>query len=88
MAGGGTLAGSCVRATSVALSENIGVAADQAGNVHVVEFDFDRIRNITTDGIITTIPGGVCRLSPSNPCAGYSGDGVPRPARNVRELLG
>ena len=35
------------------------------------------VRKITSAGIITTIAGGVCNLTPNNPCAGYIGDGGP-----------
>jgi internalin A len=55
----------------------LGIAADHDGNVYIAEFESNRIRKISNNGMITTIAGGVCRLSPNNPCAGYIGDGGP-----------
>jgi trimeric autotransporter adhesin len=78
IAGGGNLTGEGIPATSASLVPDVGIAADLAGNVYVAEYDtFDRIRKISTDGIITTIAGGLCRQSSSDPCIGYVGDGAP-----------
>jgi uncharacterized protein (TIGR03437 family) len=54
-------------ATSAALIVAAGVAVDQAGNQFIV--DQNRIRKVSTDGIITTVAG--------NGIAGFSGDGGP-----------
>jgi sugar lactone lactonase YvrE len=49
------------------LSFPAGVAVDSAGNVYIADWDNNRIRKVSTDGIITTIAG--------NGIQGYSGDG-------------
>jgi trimeric autotransporter adhesin len=77
IAGGGTQTGDGIPATSVALAPDIGIAADQAGNVFVAEYEYNRIRRVSTDGTISTIAGGSCTSSSNNNCAGYSGDGGP-----------
>jgi sugar lactone lactonase YvrE len=77
IAGGGNDGPDGSPAVSADLGPDIGITADGSGNVYVAEFEYDRIRKITPDGLITTIAGGVCRLSPNNPCAGYTGDGGP-----------
>ncbi len=64
-------------ATQARFAPDLGIAADRAGNLYVAEYEFDRIRKISTGGILTTIAGGTCRLTPFNPCAGYTGDGGP-----------
>ncbi len=56
-------------ATSVILTLVDGVAVDRAGNIYLSHRSKNRIRKITSDGIITTIAG--------NGTAGYSGDGGP-----------
>jgi hypothetical protein len=56
-----------VPATSSALNDNWGVAADNAGNIYITEQGSYRVRKVTAAGIITTIAGtGV---------QGFSGDG-------------
>jgi hypothetical protein len=77
IAGAGNLTGEGIAAVSASLAQDVGIAADRDGNVYIAELENDRIRKISTDGIITTIAGGVCRLTPNNPCAGYIGDGGP-----------
>jgi DNA-binding beta-propeller fold protein YncE len=66
-----------IPATSSVLDRNLGIAADRDGNVYIAEYASSRIRKISTNGIITTIAGGVCRLTSNNPCGGYIGDGGP-----------
>jgi hypothetical protein len=77
IAGGGNQTGDGIPATSVALAPDIGIAADQAGNVFVAEYEYNRIRRVSTDGTITTVAGGSCASASNNTCAGYSGDGGP-----------
>ena len=77
IAGGGNQTGEGIPANSVSLAQDIGIAADQAGNVFVAEYEYNRIRRVSTDGTISTIAGGSCTSSSNNNCAGYSGDGGP-----------
>ncbi|MFZ4516653.1 MAG: fibronectin type III domain-containing protein, partial [Acidimicrobiia bacterium] len=56
-------------ATNAQLSAPYGVAVDSAGNVYIADTGNDRVRKISTNGIITTIAGNGSR--------GYSGDGGP-----------
>jgi trimeric autotransporter adhesin len=63
-------------AINAQLATDLGIAADAAGNVYIADYENNRVRKVTTDGIITTIAGGGCRLSP-NDCTGYGGDGGP-----------
>jgi len=55
-------------ATAAEISNPNGVAIDAVGNIYIVDQDNDRIRMVTTDGMISTVAGGGHLLS---------GDGVP-----------
>ncbi len=55
-------------ATAATLNFASSVAVDGAGNVFLTDYNSQRIRRISTDGIITTVAGGQY---------GYSGDGGP-----------
>ena len=55
------------RATSASLDSPRGVAVDAAGKVSIADYDNNRIRNVSTNGIITTVAG--------NGTAAYTGDG-------------
>ncbi len=56
-------------ATSAELFNPRGIASDPAGNVYFCDFNNNRVREVTTAGIITTVAGtGV---------AGYNGDNIP-----------
>lgn len=55
-------------ATAAKISGAEGIATDAAGNVYIVDRDNQRIRKISTSGIITTVAG--------NGFIGYNGDGV------------
>ncbi len=68
IAGGGTMGlGDDSAATAAELYGPIGIAVDSAGNIFIGDRDHNRVRKVSTDGIITTIAGtGV---------AGFSGDG-------------
>ena len=54
-------------ATAAELSSPNGIAIDRQGNIFIADDDNDRIRKITTNGVITTLAG--------NGTGGYSGDG-------------
>lgn len=57
-----------VAATSTQLNNPTGIAVDAAGNVYIADASNNRVRKVSTAGIITTVAGsGV---------AGYSGDGA------------
>jgi sugar lactone lactonase YvrE len=56
-------------ATSAQLASPQGVAVDGVGNLFIADYANDRIRKVSSDGIITTLAG--------NGTYGYSGDGGP-----------
>ncbi len=58
----------------------LSVAVDQAGNVYFTDANNSRIRKISTDGTITTFAG--------NETGGYSGDGGPASAAQLRRPWG
>ena len=57
------------QAASSQLNWPAGVAADNAGNVFILDFDGNRVRKVAPSGIITTVAG--------NGTGGFSGDGGP-----------
>ncbi len=59
-------------ATAASINNPLGVAADGAGNVYIVDTKNHCIRKVNSAGIISTIAG--------NGTAGYSGDGGPATA--------
>jgi uncharacterized protein (TIGR03437 family) len=67
VAGGGTLSGDNVSATSAWLDPS-GIAVDAAGNLYIADTDHNRIRKVA-NGAITTVAG--------NGTEGYSGDNGP-----------
>jgi sugar lactone lactonase YvrE len=67
-------------ATAARLSEALGIVVDSAGNLYIAEGHGDRIRKVTTGGIISTIAG----LG----SAGFSGDGGPATAANLNYPAG
>jgi len=69
VAGNGTAdyAGDGGAATNAKLNVPTGVAVDSVGNVFIADYDNSRIREVRTNGIITTVAG--------NGTYGYSGDG-------------
>ena len=56
-------------ATEAELAEPFGVAVDASGNLFIADMQNNRIREVRTNGIITTVAG--------NGAEGYSGDGGP-----------
>ena len=57
------------RATSARLASPTGVAVDSAGNLYIADTRNNRVRRVSSDGVITTVAG--------NGAAGFSGDGGP-----------
>jgi trimeric autotransporter adhesin len=55
------------QAASAQLSNPFGIAVDSAGNLYIADTYNDRVRKITSDGVITTIAG--------NGTSGFGGDG-------------
>jgi sugar lactone lactonase YvrE/outer membrane lipoprotein-sorting protein len=56
------------QATAAKLSITTGVAVDSAGNFYIADRDSNRIRKVTTEGVISTVAG--------NGTIGFSGDGA------------
>ena len=67
VAGGGTVMGDGGPAINAIVDLPVGVAVDSSGNMYIADLGYQRIRKVTTDGIINTIAG--------NGTAGYTGDG-------------
>ena len=69
VAGNGTLGftGDGGPATAAELNYPYGVAVDTAGNLYIADSGNNRVRKVTTDGVINTVAG--------NGTKGYSGDG-------------
>ena len=66
VAGGGS-GGDGSAATNASLGSPYGVAVDASGNLFIADIGNQRIREVSTNGIITTVAG--------NGAYGYSGDG-------------
>ncbi len=62
VAGGGTTLGDQGPATSAQLDFPTGVAVDSNDNVFIADSSNDRIRRVSTEGIITTVAGGGASL--------------------------
>lgn len=67
--GSGGFTGDGGPATQATMNSPISVAADNAGNIYIGDFDNNRVRKVDANGIITTFAG--------NGNAGYAGDGGP-----------
>jgi sugar lactone lactonase YvrE len=65
--GAATFSGDGGAATSAELHGPSGVAVDSSGNIYIADTYNERIRKVSTSGIITTVAG--------NGTGGYSGDG-------------
>ncbi|MES2704184.1 MAG: T9SS type A sorting domain-containing protein [Bacteroidota bacterium] len=63
-------------ATAAGVNHPSGVTADSLGNIYIAEMMGHRIRKVSPSGIITTIAG--------TGTLGYSGDGGPATAANIR----
>jgi len=67
-------------AVSARLAAPRGVAVDQAGNLFIADSDNNRIRMLTAGGVITTVAG--------EGTAGFSGDGGPALAAQLKYPVG
>jgi uncharacterized protein YjiK len=65
--GGGGYSGDGGKATSAEIFGPFGVALDASGNIYIADYYNNRVRRVTTAGIISTVAG--------NGTGGYSGDG-------------
>ncbi len=74
--GSGGYSGDGGPATNASLYYPEGAAFDAAGNLFIADFVNNRIRKVTTNGIITTVAG--------NGSTGYSGDGVAATNATIR----
>ena len=81
-AGNGTAAytGDGGQATAAALADPTGVAVDAAGNVYIADYSNNRIRKVSTAGIISTIAG--------NGTGAYTGDGGQATAATLNSPYG
>jgi sugar lactone lactonase YvrE len=73
--GSGGYSGDGGPATNAELNDPQGVAVDASGNLFIADFYNNRIREVGTDGIITTVAGNGY-VKPIG-TGGYSGDGGP-----------
>ncbi len=75
VAGNGTASysGDGGAATNATLNEPTGIAVDVFDNLFIADQGNNRIREVGTNGIITTVAG----MGPSYPGGGFSGDGGP-----------
>jgi len=75
VAGGGSSLGDGGPATSASLNNPNSLAVDNAGNYYIADSGNNRVRKVSTNGIITTYAG--------TGQAGYTGDGGPATSANV-----
>jgi sugar lactone lactonase YvrE len=68
------------QATAAQVSLPAGISRDGAGNIYIADASNERIRKVNTSGIISTIAG--------NGTMGYSGDGGPATAAELKEPFG
>jgi len=62
-------------ATSAMLDQPFGVAVDSSGNIYIADYNNNRVRKVTSGGVISTAAG--------DGSAGYSGDGGPATSAQV-----
>ena len=75
VAGGGTSGlGDGGSATAAQLAAPYGVALDGSGGLYIADFGDNRVRKVSSSGVITTVAGGI---------SGYSGDGGPAPSAHL-----
>lgn len=60
-------------ATTAQMGDPKGLAVDSAGNLYIADYDNNRIRKVTSDGMISTVAGSGTGLGSNS--GGYSGDG-------------
>ncbi len=72
-------------ATDAKLSQNWGIATDNADNLYIADIDTQLIRKVNPAGIITTIAGVIMG---GGGVAGYSGDGGPATLAKLNTPLG
>ena len=78
--GSDSFSGDGGQAASAQLGNPSGVAVDSSGNLFIADSGNNRVRQLSTNGLITTVAGSgsTCTQQtgvPSRPCGGYSGDG-------------
>lgn len=82
VAGNGTggYSGDGISATTAELNYPAGIRMDNSGNLYIADFSNQRIRKVSSSGIISTVAG--------TGTAGYSGDSGPATAANIKQPLG
>jgi trimeric autotransporter adhesin len=71
-------------ATSSSFYTPNAVAVDASGNLFIADFANNRIRKVSSSGVITTYAGKGPSCIPSGPpCGGFSGDGGPATAASL-----
>jgi sugar lactone lactonase YvrE len=79
VAGGGSLSGDSIPATSANLSGPLGIAVDLSGNLYISDESTNRVRKVS-NGVITTIAG--------NGTGGFAGDNGPATSAQLSEPSG
>lgn len=85
--GNGAYDGDGGPATSASLNGPIGIAEDDAGNIYINESNSSAIRQIGSDGIITTV-AGLTVPTGSSRAGGFNGDGSPATKLQVNKPIG
>ena len=74
-------------ATSASLNGPVGVSTDDAGNIYINDSNSSAIRQIGSDGIITTVAGLTSPTGASRP-GGFNGDGSPATKLQLNKPVG
>lgn len=85
--GNGSYDGDGGPATSASLNGPTGVTADDAGNIYISDTGSSAIRQIGSDGIITTVAGVTAPMGASR-AGGFNGDGSPATSFLVNRPVG
>ena len=85
--GNGAYDGDGGPATSASVNGPIGMAEDDAGNIYINESNSSAIRQIGSDGIITTV-AGLTAPTGSSRAGGFNGDGSPATKLQVNKPIG